>query len=167
MSLRDASRKTKHRIALIAGWGFAVLSVLILLTLLASTRFRASQVGAPFWRSTEIARGTLNVSWLTPDPDGSRPGFGNPGFRLSDSGSFGISVLPRARLTGPFRTVVIPLWVPLLACVFLTFFARRVARRYRDPGRCIRCGYSLDGLPAGTPCPECGHERAPGAVHFP
>jgi len=36
--------------------------------------------------------------------------------------------------------------------------ARRWSRRKR--GQCATCAYELRGLPAGTPCPECGTARA-------
>ena len=29
-------------------------------------------------------------------------------------------------------------------------------RRRRARGQCVRCGHALAGLPAGSPCPECG-----------
>ncbi len=55
------------------------------------------------------------------------------------------------------------LWFPLLpptslcsaAAVTLHLLVRR-----RDPGRCGVCGYSRTGLPAASPCPECGQTAA-------
>ncbi len=60
---------------------------------------------------------------------------------------------------------LLPIWTGFLAnvAVFTTPWAilfigvpflRRTIRRRR--GRCTLCGYSLHGLPPGSPCPECG-----------
>lgn len=43
---------------------------------------------------------------------------------------------------------------------FLGFRAARRTLRARR-GLCTRCAYDLKGLPAGSPCPECGHVSAP------
>ena len=54
--------------------------------------------------------------------------------------------------------VRIPLWMPLTAAAAGTV---AVWRKPRRRGVCAACGYSLEGLAAGT-CPECG-KPAPGA----
>ncbi len=49
----------------------------------------------------------------------------------------------------------VPLWIPL------AIVAAIMGREWRRPrrtlrGKCPACGYSLRGLAAGAPCPECG-----------
>ncbi len=64
----------------------------------------------------------------------------------------------------------LPIWPGLLAntaifaapwavILFGIPFVRYIIRRARN--RCTRCGYSLHGLPAGSPCPECGGAARP------
>jgi hypothetical protein len=52
-----------------------------------------------------------------------------------------------------------PLWpIPLLLCTPAALLLRSasLARRRANTGACTKCGYSLSGLAADTPCPECG-----------
>lgn len=133
-------------------------AAMLMVAMAASTRYRAAVVGAPFWRSTEVARGCVNIAWFPVAPDGSRPGFGNPGLRLDDTDSWGLRVLPRVRLSGAVHVVSVPLWAPALALGGIGLGARRAAYLARDKSRCHRCGYSLAGLGGGR-CPECGGER--------
>jgi predicted Zn-ribbon and HTH transcriptional regulator len=58
------------------------------------------------------------------------------------------------------------LWIllPVLAVPTVIIWRNAIIRC--GPGRCIKCGYDLSGLPAPTDptipprCPECGHQRA-------
>lgn len=60
-----------------------------------------------------------------------------------------------------------PLWpvpVVLWGAGALLLRSGRLARRRALTGMCAACGYSLAGLAAGAPCPECGRGGGPGAV---
>jgi hypothetical protein len=55
--------------------------------------------------------------------------------------------------------VVVPLWMPLVPTLMATATAWRLdtlARRRARIGLCPTCNYDLRGLPAASPCPECG-----------
>ena len=57
--------------------------------------------------------------------------------------------------------VFVPLWLPMLAGVVMTFIMRRLEqRRRRSFGACPACGYSLHGLTSSR-CPECGLPALP------
>lgn len=49
------------------------------------------------------------------------------------------------------------LYGALLAAPWVVFTTRRASNRARE-GRCLRCGYDLDGLES---CPECGSASTP------
>jgi hypothetical protein len=51
--------------------------------------------------------------------------------------------------------VHLSLWLPTAAAALLTALLYRRHRRRPIPGHC-RCGYALQGLKPGAPCPECG-----------
>lgn len=58
------------------------------------------------------------------------------------------------------RQIVIPDWC-VVAPVGIPWVFLSVRRRWWfRKGRCPECGYSLDGLAPGVPCPECGTRRA-------
>jgi hypothetical protein len=50
--------------------------------------------------------------------------------------------------------IVMILWIGGFTSLFASEFALR--RRVEIPTHCVRCSYNLDGLPASSPCPECG-----------
>lgn len=111
-----------------------------------------------------VARGSISIGWVGESPIAnyfqpclliqsprSPPSYYTPGIGLWDwdvtlgeRGVYGISF---------------PAWFPLLLTGTFTALAWRadlLARRRALVGKCIACGYSLDGLPPNTPCPECG-----------
>lgn len=50
----------------------------------------------------------------------------------------------------------VPFWPLLILLLVWTGVAWWVHLAQRTPGACTPCGYALAGLPAETPCPECG-----------
>jgi hypothetical protein len=56
------------------------------------------------------------------------------------------------------RFVIVPIWVLIVACAGLTYWAWRRAREGERQrmlvGHCMACGYDLRATPAR--CPECG-----------
>lgn len=56
-------------------------------------------------------------------------------------------------------TISLKFLAACFATIAGTFWFIRL--RPYPPGRCPTCQYDLNGLAASTPCPECGHTRAP------
>ena len=56
--------------------------------------------------------------------------------------------------------LLVALWAPALLLTTGGAWLWRRGRR-RTPGLCPSCGYDVPGLPAGTPCPECGPPPPP------
>jgi len=79
--------------------------------------------------------------------DGTVRGFGVVRFRRT-------AYNPRESWTLRVLAWPVPLvvWVPAALLLRSGIIARRRARG----GACVRCGYSLAGVVAGAPCPECG-----------
>ncbi|MFG0284295.1 MAG: hypothetical protein ACF8R7_07720 [Phycisphaerales bacterium JB039] len=68
--------------------------------------------------------------------------------------------LPKWEDQGTWHSLHVPLW-PLAALgAGGALLAWRMGRRRASAELCQRCGYSLAGLPAGAPCPECGRTPA-------
>jgi hypothetical protein len=58
----------------------------------------------------------------------------------------------------------LPLWIPALIALALTFAAwRSHGRTNRGASLCPSCNYDLSGLPPGSPCPECAGNPHPSA----
>jgi hypothetical protein len=56
----------------------------------------------------------------------------------------------------------VPLWLLMWCVGFVTVIAWAldvIANRHVSLDRCQKCNYSLRGLPAASPCPECGTQR--------
>ena len=98
-----------------------------------------------------VGRGSLWVDWgKGPDSSETWIGYVKP---LANSG-----VPPtwwfRFVRWGEHGSYWVPLWFPALALGATTAWLWRHSKP--GPGRCVKCGYSRAGLPAGAVCPECG-----------
>ncbi len=60
---------------------------------------------------------------------------------------------------GSIGIIAVPLWMPFVLLLLLSWIAWRMSRR-PPPGRCCKCGYDLTGNVSGV-CPECGTEIEP------
>jgi hypothetical protein len=65
---------------------------------------------------------------------------------------------------GPRYAAEIAPWVPAAPLLLIAVWGFRLDRRWRNPSRCPRCGYSRAGLAAAAPCPECGSEAPQAAT---
>jgi hypothetical protein len=62
------------------------------------------------------------------------------------------------------RSVFIPIWAVAILLAMPTAAAWRLdtlARRRTLPNHCPTCNYDRTGVPAGSPCPECGSPSVP------
>ncbi len=65
---------------------------------------------------------------------------------------------------GSWRFLAVPLWVPAGLAMAAGAAAWRLdvlAWRRARTGYCPQCGYDCRGIPAGSPCPECGAGPGP------
>ena len=70
-----------------------------------------------------------------------------------DWARLGIS-LPSVNYMGGALFVLVPLWLPFIACAIPTAWLW-MRDRHRHPGHCENCGYDLTGNLSGR-CPKCG-----------
>jgi hypothetical protein len=83
---------------------------------------------------------------------------GEIGWRYG-TGPMGFHWLPSAGLSKGQSWILMPFWVPLTLVLALTAAAWRLdtlARRRARLNHCPTCNYDRRGLPAASPCPECG-----------
>lgn len=120
--------------------------------------------GDPLFVVDQIRYGWPINTMVTRGPDDARPQSGNAiidvyqsGIVLSGSGTNALRALPLRPRWGAFLLSVLG-W-SLLAWMLLmvyTMTGRYRRRRWRMAGRCVGCGYAVEGLGV---CPECGAGR--------
>lgn len=158
--LSERQRRRASTLALIGMWAGAVVAVASTLAWVASAIW-TSFFMAQFGDSVSLRTGTVSYLWTTHEK------------RLEIISKTGCSLQrqwnwyssPRqvpmewwggiAGNTG--RTMIwVPLWPFVVAGGTVSVLCWRRRRRLARIGCCKACGYSLSGLPAGAPCPECG-----------
>ncbi|XVJ58311.1 MAG: hypothetical protein HEQ23_02490 [Tepidisphaera sp.] len=113
------------------------------------------EVQVAYWHSMGTPRVARPPGWHL---DWRKPPRG-PGLISTEKGSIlGVVEIRRPNGFGLRGTIVtvypaLPAAAGLVAGAAALWSARRAVQR---SGACSSCGYALDGLPAGSACPECG-----------
>lgn len=138
-------------------WLACVIAAGACACLAASAFWRFDLVGKPFNHSWHVDRGAFVAEWLSPQPDGTISGFGNPGPRVNPQTARGVEWRPRFLVgAGGYHELRVPLWPAVVLSGIGAWMLRGAARRAVAAGHCGRCGYDLRGLAPGAACPECG-----------
>lgn len=109
------------------------------------------------WR-IEISAGAARVNWDVGPPTAAT----GPTQYDADTHSTPMEWWPRAYRRIGWPGFILPLWLPAFAAAIAAAVMWRWDLTPRA-GQCPRCRYDCRGLPAGAPCPECGH--APRHAH--
>ncbi len=153
--VRARARRHARRLAI----ALAASAAFALVLFGASAWLWVGATGRPFFAQYGIRRGCAFVRWFPVQDDGSRSGFGNPGFYASAVSQPGLDPWFFWRFGGTLDEFRIPLWPVGLSLGAGAAFAFRRARELRDPNICARCGYDRSGLSETAACPECGPSR--------
>ena len=158
--LSERQRRRASTLALIGMWAGAVVAVASALAWVASAIW-TSFFMAQFGDTVALRAGTVSYLWTTHEK--RLEIISKTGYPLQRQWNWYCS--PRqvpmewwggiAGNTG--RTMIwVPLWPFVVAGGTVSVLCWRRRRRLARIGCCNACGYSLSGLPAGAPCPECG-----------
>lgn len=138
---------------MLGGLLLCVIVALFVLSLLRTARIELSPTAV-----IQCSGGAVAVFWS------DRPGF------WQGMGQAGVYMFPRSTTAMVWwpsferpwkgaKMCQVPLWIPAVVCLAAVVGCvradRRRAARWRM-GRCLKCGYSREGIPADVPCPECG-----------
>lgn len=153
----------------IVKWLLALVSLVLILAGVASSRYLGFGVVAPYGLHIQCSAGGIGISYGTDQTTKSAPG----GFHFWCTDPFPepFDFLPHWRVNAtwprilgfaPRKCLMIPLWIPLVLALCGLAFIRWTERPTALPGHCPKCGYNLMANVSGQ-CPECGTPCRPAA----
>ena len=158
--MSERQRRRASSLALFGIWAGAVVAVASALAWVASAIW-TSFFMAQFGDSLSLRTGTVSYLWTTHEK--RLEIISKTGYPLQRQWNWYCSPrqVPMEWWGGftqiPGRAAIwAPLWPFTLAGGTVALLCWRRRRRLARIGCCKVCGYSLAGLPAGAPCPECG-----------
>ena len=139
-----------------------MIALVATLALFVTNRFRwflLAHTTATEFRNLTVSNGAVWYGWALVPASPESMGWNAAALGRMDPNDSNFEPLqwrPRLRSKPKNFVLIIPLWMialPSAAVATWTFLSLR-----RRVGQC-ECGYTLAGLPAQAPCPECGSTR--------